>query len=158
MAILTRVTRYNLLSTLMIYCLILLDQRGRCQQDMLHNRQLQTLLESDRDDVPRTAEIGENRPGDKKKWEDKTRGSNKIYNHQTNFGKQDLCVIGWLYRLRVFFQLFAPVDMHRQDAKTPSQRRQSGRLTNRISSVTNILFLSLFYSTLMVFFLRSSPD
>ena len=33
----------------------------------LYNRQLKTLLESDQDDVPRTAEIGENKPGDKKK-------------------------------------------------------------------------------------------
>ena len=29
-----------------------------------YNRQLKTLLESDRDDVPHTAEIGENKPGD----------------------------------------------------------------------------------------------
>lgn len=30
----------------------------------LYNRQLKTLLDSDRDDVPHTAEIGENKPGD----------------------------------------------------------------------------------------------
>ena len=43
----------------------------------LYNRQLKTLLESDRDDVPRTSEMGENKPGDKKngriKLEDLTR-------------------------------------------------------------------------------------
>jgi len=37
------------------------------QHPKLYNRQLKSLLESDRDDVPRTAEIGENKPGDKKK-------------------------------------------------------------------------------------------
>ena len=30
----------------------------------LYNRQLKTLLENDRDDVPHTAEIGENKSGD----------------------------------------------------------------------------------------------
>jgi len=43
------------------------DPIGEGKEEQLYNRQLKTVLESDRDDVPRTAEIGENKPGDKKK-------------------------------------------------------------------------------------------
>lgn len=43
------------------------DPIGEGKEEQLYNRQLKSLLESDRDDVPRTAEIGENKPGDKKK-------------------------------------------------------------------------------------------
>jgi len=40
------------------------DPIGEGKEEQLYNRQLKTLLENDRDDVPHTAEIGENMSGD----------------------------------------------------------------------------------------------